>query len=381
MSNKVYITKLRKFLPNKTVENSEMENHLGFIKGVKSKAKALILRNNGIKARYYAINSDGKHTHTNAEMVAEAIKKLCPEKENLQNIEVLAVGTSSPDQLLPAHASMVHGLLKNNPMEVITPEGSCNSGMLAFKYAYMSVVSGNSKNAIAGGSEKFSSWLRSQNFEDEASKLEELKQKPVIGFEKEFLRWMLSDGAGVALLENKPNKSGLSLEINWIDITSYANELPSCMYAGGERTESGQMKPWREFTPREIADNGLMSLRQDVKLLGDNIIKYGALGLKRVTEKYNFNTNEVTYFLPHMSSEYFRAQIEDEAEKIGCPIPQKKWFTNLSKFGNVGSASAYFMLEELFNSNKLKAGDKILIMSPESARFSYAYAMLTVIDN
>jgi 3-oxoacyl-[acyl-carrier-protein] synthase-3 len=44
----------------------------------------------------------------------------------------------------------------------------------------------------------------------------------------------------------------------------------------------------------------------------------------------------------------------------------------------VGSASIYIMLEELFNSGKLKAGQKLLLMVPESARFSYSYVLLTV---
>jgi 3-oxoacyl-[acyl-carrier-protein] synthase-3 len=37
------------------------------------------------------------------------------------------------------------------------------------------------------------------------------------------------------------------------------------------------------------------------------------------------------------------------------------------------------MIEELLNTNKLKIGEKILIMVPESARFSYAFASLTVV--
>jgi 3-oxoacyl-[acyl-carrier-protein] synthase-3 len=36
------------------------------------------------------------------------------------------------------------------------------------------------------------------------------------------------------------------------------------------------------------------------------------------------------------------------------------------------------MVEELANSGKLKKGDKILLSVPESARFSYSYALLTV---
>ncbi len=375
----VYINKMSRFLPNNPVSIDEMEDYLGLIKGVKSKAKSLILRNNGIKTRHYALDKEGNFTHTNSELVHEAIKLIEKDGFSLDELELLALGTTSPDQLLPAHASMVQGLLKNRPMEVVSPEGSCNSGMLALKYAYMSIMTGNSKNAISGGSEFFSSWLLSSNFDDEAEKLLKLEKEPYIQFEREFLRWMLSDGASVALLENKPNESGISYRVDFVDILSYSNELPSCMYAGGERTEDGQIRPWRSYNQDELMEKSILAIRQDTRLLGGNIVETGAKGIKRVCEKYNFSTEEIDYFLPHMSSEYFRFKIEEEAEKVGCPLPQEKWFTNLSKFGNVGAASAYLMMEELFNSGKLKKGDQVLVMSPESARFSYAYIKLTVV--
>ena len=66
-------------------------------------------------------------------------------------------------------------------------------------------------------------------------------------------------------------------------------------------------------------------------------------------------------------------------ENNGIFIPEDKWFLNLHKVGNVGSASAYLMLEELFHSGQLKSGQKILLMVPESARFSYTYALFTVV--
>jgi len=377
--NNVYINKMSRFLPNDPVSIDEMEDYLGYIKGRKSKAKSIILRNNGIKTRHYALDKEGNYTHTNAELVHEAIKLIEQDGFSLNDLELLAVGTTSPDQLLPAHASMIQGLLKNRPMEVISPEGSCNAGMLALKYAWMSVMTNSAEHAIAGGSEFLSSWLRASNFEDEAELLLKMEKEPNIQFEREFLRWMLSDGAAVALLENKPNENGLSYRIDFVDILSYSNELPSCMYAGGERTEDGQLRPWRSYSQEEQMEKSIFAIRQDTKLLGGNIVETGARGIKRVSEKYNFTTDEIDYFLPHMSSEYFRYKIEEEAEKIGCPLPQEKWFTNLHKFGNVGAASAYLMMEELFNSGKLKKGDQVLVMSPESARFSYAYVKLTVV--
>jgi 3-oxoacyl-[acyl-carrier-protein] synthase-3 len=46
--------------------------------------------------------------------------------------------------------------------------------------------------------------------------------------------------------------------------------------------------------------------------------------------------------------------------------------------GNVGAAFVYLMVDELFQSGKLKTGDRIFLAVPESARFSYMFSLLTV---
>ena len=51
---------------------------------------------------------------------------------------------------------------------------------------------------------------------------------------------------------------------------------------------------------------------------------------------------------------------------------------NLNKVGNVGAASIYLALNELIESGRLSKGERILLSVPESGRFSYAYAYLTV---
>jgi 3-oxoacyl-[acyl-carrier-protein] synthase-3 len=200
-----------------------------------------------------------------------------------------------------------------------------------------------------------------------------------LAFEKDFLRWMLSDGAGAALLQNHPCESGQSLKIDWIETISYANQLETCMYAGGEKLPDTSLKGWREFEAQDLLDRSVFSLRQDVKLLGDNIVKMGGVFMKDIFTKRNLSIDAIDHYLPHLSSEYFRFRIAEELENIGLPIPQEKWFTNLTRLGNVGAASIYFMLEELFHSGKLKKGEKILCMIPESARFSYVFALMTVV--
>jgi len=379
MSLNVYINKISKFLPNRPVENDRMEHYLGFINGQKSKAKPIVLRNNGIKTRYYALDENGKSTHSNAQLAAETIRKFEDKNFSLNDLELLACGTTSPDQLLPSHASMVHGLLKIKPVEYTSTSGSCNAGMLAMKYAYMSVKSGNTKNAVSCGSEKLSTWLQAKNFEEEAATIENLENKPMLAFEKEFLRWMLSDGAAAVLMSDKPNENSLSLKIHWIEVISYAGTFETCMYAGAEKSEDGNLAPWRDFSEKEIAEKSVMTLKQDTRLLGENIVKIGGEFLENICKKHNLNLDEIQWFTPHLSSLFFKQKIADELKSRNLNIPDEKWFINLPKVGNVGSASVYLMLEELFNTNKLKKGDKILAMIPESARFSYSYALFETV--
>lgn len=375
--SEVYITKISKFLPNKPVSNDEMENKLGLIDGRKSKAKGIVLRNNKIKTRYYAIDEEGNVTHNNAQLTKEAIELLCDENFESNEIELLSCGTSSPDQTLPSHAAMVHGFLKNGNVELNSPSGACCSGMNALKYGYMSVKSNLTKNAVCTGSERPSTWLSSDIFEDEVVKLKELNEKPILAFNKDFLRWMLSDGAGAMLLENKPN-GNYPLKIEWMEGYSYANELDACMYAGSEKLEDGFLKPWSEYSSDVWSEMSLFAIKQDTRLLGENILVKGVDCLKKAMQKHDFNEEDITHYLPHISSYYFKDKLFNEMVKQGVNIPLEKWFMNLDKVGNVGSASIYIMLEELVKSGNLKKGEKIFLTIPESSRFSYVQVLLTV---
>ncbi len=377
----VYINSTSAFLPNDPVLVDEMETYLGFINNKPSKSKKIVLRNNGIKTRYYALNKEGKSTHTNAEMTSLAIRALLGnDPEKLKNIQLLSCGTSSPDQMMPSHGVMTHGWLPEaEGIEVVSPSGVCCAGMHALKYAYLAIKSGEVTQAVATGSEKFSGLLVSDVFEEEAQKLIELDENPFISFQKEFLRWMLSDGASAFLLSDKPNENGLSLRIEWIEGVSYANEMETCMYMGAEKMPDGTLKGFMEFTPEEIMTKSIFSIKQDIGLLGDNIVPLGGKKIMEIMDKKGLKMSDVDHFLPHISSDFFRSKIYDMIEFYGGGIPYEKWFMNLYTVGNVGAASVYLMINELFNTGKLKKGEKILLLVPESSRFSYMYSLLTVV--
>ncbi len=374
----VYITRLSKFLPNNPVSNDEMEGVLGMINGKPSRGRLLVLRNNGIKTRYYAIK-DGKTTHSNPQLAATAIQGLFDEQLPISKMDLLAVGTTSPEQILPSHASMVHGELGIGNVEIMAASGSCCSSSQAMKYAYMAVAAGMANNAVTCGSERLSAWMMASRYQKEADSWQDLDKNPYIAFEKDFLRWMLSDGAAAALMQPTPAAEGLSLKIEWLEITSYANQLETCMYSGAVKNADGTLTGWNDMEVDQWGADSVFSLKQDTRLLGANIIARGGDYLARLMKEKDIDGTKVDWFLPHMSSEYFKKEMEDYLAKIGMDIPKDKWFYNLTKVGNVGSASSFLMLEELFHSGRLKKGDRILVMVPESARFTYAYLYLTAV--
>lgn len=373
----VYITKAAKYLPNEAVSNDEMENYLGLINDAASKARRIILRNNKILSRYYAIDKNGKSTHNNAELTRNAILQLFDDNFTAQDVEVLSCGTSTPDVFLPSHAAMVHGLLKNKSVELNSSTGVCCAGMNSLKFGFLSVKSGNSKNAICTGSEKVSTWLNAQMYNHEAANLKSLEEQPIIAFKKDFLRWMLSDGAGAFLLESKPS-GPISLKIEWMEAFSYAYELETCMYAGGDKLENGEIKAWSEYAPEKWLTESVFAIKQDVKLLDEFILSKGAESMSDAMAKNNIKSEHVDYFIPHVSSNFFVEGLKKGLSEKGIGMADEKWFMNLSRVGNVGSASIYLALEELMNSGNLKKGDRILLSVPESGRFSFAYAYLTV---
>lgn len=167
MISSVYLNRIASFLPNSPVNNDEMELYLGLVNGKASRVKPIILRQNGIKTRYYALTKDQQITHTNVDLAKCAIDGLGLPKDKLNSIQFLSCGTSMPDQYMPSHAAMVHGAVFNHPMEIASLAGVCMSGLMALKTAFMSIASRNSENAVCVASELISPTMLSKFFNEE----------------------------------------------------------------------------------------------------------------------------------------------------------------------------------------------------------------------
>lgn len=369
--NKTFINSIGVYLPGEPISNDEMENYLGMIHGQPSRLRERILSNNGIQSRYYAINKNQETLESNAEMTAKAVRTALDKLGvELKEIDYLAAGTTQGDLPIPGFANMVHGELKSGPIELSSHSGVCVSGMQALIGAHLQLISGNKAKAVACAGEIPSRLFKASRYENQKNKS--------LSFDTEFLRWMLSDGAGAMLISNQANEKGLSLQIDWITQRSYSGDHPLCMYAGKNPDSTQTWLDYKDF--QEAAFEGAINLKQDVRQL-DEMIKIGVREFFELIDAGKISPTKIDYLVCHYSSEFFKGQIKELLEKGGLVLPEEKWFSNLTTKGNTGAASIYIMLEELMYSGKLKAGDQILCMVPESGRFSTSFMQLTVVGS
>ena len=377
MTEPVFITSLGKFLPGDPVGNEDMEAILGKIGGKPSKLREKILASNGIQTRYYAIDHEQQTVYQNCEMAAHSIRDALQRSSvGLNEIELLATGTSHGDLVVPGFGSMVHGELGNPSCEVASLQGVCASGVQALQAAYHQLQLGAKRNAVVCASEFPSRLFKASRYEAQAR----IQAGKHLSFDTEFLRWMLSDGAGAAVLETKPNPQGVSLRIDWIEMRSFADRYQTCMFAGANKSRQGELGPtWLDYPSfQDAAAEGAINLKQDTRML-DDLVKVGIDFFFELVERGRVRVEDIDWFVGHYSSHVFRGKILEHLRLAGVSLPEEKWFTNLYSRGNTGAASIYLLLEELFNEQPLQPGERVLCMIPESGRFTVAYMMLTVV--
>ena len=87
---------------------------------------------------------------------------------------------------------------------------------------------------------------------------------------------LYSDGCQCQLMQSRIPGNGKALKVEWVEMTSFANELPTCMFMGAESEENGDLRSWKSFSNQERIDRSLFVVKQDVKLLGNHAVPYWA---------------------------------------------------------------------------------------------------------
>jgi 3-oxoacyl-[acyl-carrier-protein] synthase-3 len=371
-----YITATGRFLPGSPVSNEEIDEYLGTVGPNSTIVRDQTLANNGIKTRYYAIDKQQRTVVSNTDMAAAAIREAVRRSDiEIDDIDLIGCGTTIGDLLAPGIASMIHGRLQSPPCEVVTAGGLCNAGMTALKNAHLQVCAGEKRNAVVAASEFSSRAFKNSRYEG----VRPVAEDGSMALEMAFLRYMLSDGAGAFVVRDRPASQGVSLRIDWISLTSFANTAETCMYFGSET--GGTVDAWLDHRDdQQAAAAGALVMRQNLALL-PHLVKCGVDEYERLLAEGRFDPDEIRWFPAHYSSEKMKEMVLKQLQRRHTRWPAlEKWYSNLGQVGNIGSAAIFVILDELMTSGLVSAGDKLLCMVPESGRFSIAYMHLTAVS-
>ncbi len=368
--NHVYIQSAGYHLPGEPVDNEAMDDFIAPLNRISLRIKNKILAENGIKTRHYAIDKNGETKTSHTKLAANAIHD-CLKRANtpLNDVSLLAVGSSGSDALIPGFAAMVQGELGAPPMETLSSLGVCAAGISAIEFAAQSIELGAHQQALVATAEMPSRIFKKSRFAPRGYSSD---------FDAHFLRWMLSDGAGALLLTDKPaaNKN-VRIKINWIHQKSFAGDYPVCMQLGLTEDRSNSFLDFPSSSEAEAA--GALSLRQDIRLL-PHLFDVSIHEYVKLVHDGWVTSNEIDHFLCHYSSARFIPVVEELLDKAGLTIPRERWYSNLATRGNTGSASIFIMLAEFLDTHEVKPGEKIFCFIPESGRMTAAYMLLEVED-
>lgn len=79
----------------------------------------------------------------------------------------------------------------------------------------------------------------------------------------------------MCLVTGKNTECRLSFfKIEWVEMASYANRLPTCMLLGGNFTDNGEVTGWKSFESLELAEKSIFVVKQDIRLLKEYVVKY-----------------------------------------------------------------------------------------------------------
>jgi 3-oxoacyl-[acyl-carrier-protein] synthase-3 len=311
---RVEIKSLATYVPPRLLTNADLEKMV-------DTTDEWILQRTGIRQRH--IVDDGVATSDLAtEAAREAIKRagLTPD-----DIDVIIVGTVTPDMLFPSTACLVQAKLGAKNAWGFDLSAACSAFTYSLTVGTQLVATGGAKHALVIGADVMSSII---DYTDRATCV------------------LFGDGAGAVVL-------GPSHDEN-IGILDYSHMIDGtggpalCMPAGGSR------KPASHST----VDERLHFVKQE----GQTVFKFAVLKTGEICErllaKNKLTGHDLDLFVSHQANKRI---IMSAAEKIG--MPAEKVIINIDKYGNTTAATIPLALNDAVESGRLKKGHLILLTS------------------
>jgi 3-oxoacyl-[acyl-carrier-protein] synthase-3 len=306
------ISALGTYVPPRVLTNADLEKMV-------DTTNEWIMERVGISERHLADKGVAA-----SDLAVEAVKNLLVSHPmDLQEIELIVVGTVTPDMMYPSTACLVQHKLGIANTWGFDVSAGCSGFLYALNAGVKFIESGQYKKVLVIGSDVNSSMT---DYTDRAVCI------------------IFGDGAGAVLLE--PVQEG---EDGVIDHVAQVEGMGGqYLYMPG----GGSLNP----ASHETVDKKMHYIHQD----GKNVFKYAVKKMAEMTErvlaKNGMTGKDVDCFIAHQAN---RRIITATAERLEMPL--EKVIINIDRYGNTTAGTIPIAMRTAMEEGKLKKGDIVLI--------------------
>ncbi len=306
------ITALGTYVPPRILSNKDLE-------AMVETSDQWILDRTGIRERHIAAPGVAA-----SDLAVEAVKKLVESHPfDLQEVDLIVVGTVTPDMMFPSTACLVQHKLGIEHTWGFDVSAGCSGFLYALNTGVAFVESGKYKKVLAIGSDKNSVMV---NYEDRAVCI------------------IFGDGAGAVLLE--PAEDGEAGIIDYVAQIEGAGGQYLYMPAGGSLNPA----------THETVDKKMHYIHQD----GQQVFKYAVKKMSemtsRVLERNHLTGHDIDCFISHQAN---RRIIMATAERL--KMPEDKVIVNIERYGNTTAGTIPLAMQTALETGKLKKSDTVLL--------------------
>ncbi|HEY3853418.1 MAG TPA: beta-ketoacyl-ACP synthase III [Verrucomicrobiae bacterium] len=300
------------YVPERVLANSDLE------KMVETTDEWIFTRT-GIKERRMAKkNETTSDLATKAALMALERAKVTPDQ-----VDLIILATITPDMPFPSTACLVQEKIGATRAAAFDIQAACSGFIFGLEMGQQFIMSRTYETVLVIGAEKLSSII---NWSDRNTCV------------------LFGDGAGAAVLRNRPQAHGL---------------LTACMGSDGGRAGLLCMPGGGSAHPptHETVSAGMHYLRMD----GKETFKYAVNAMfaaaQEVLKRCELDISEIKCVIPHQAN---RRIIDAVAERLGAKPEQL--FVNLHKYGNTSAASVAIALDEAVTTGHIQRGDLVLLI-------------------
>ena len=302
-------------MPKRILSNKDLE-------GIVDTSDEWIIRRTGIKER--RISSNGGRENATDLTTQAAVKAIEMAGISPKSLDMIVVGTVTPDRQFPSTACMVQEALNVDNAMAFDVSAGCTGFLYALSMADNAIRSGACETALVVGVERLSTVL---NWKDRSTCV------------------LLGDGAGAVVVTSMKEKGGVLSTHLKSDGASW--EL---LYSSYEKSYIPEILQGIDMKPFQLIMDGNRLFKKAVNCL--TLIANEALEHNCLTSK------DIELFVPHQANIRI---IKAMAKNLG--VPMERVYTNIHKYGNTSSASIPIALDEANRENLLSKGDHLLFVS------------------